>query len=260
MTDSRRAIPGEADIPLHVRVKGEQLTIGVEGNVILVTVTAADQLHRLAVRIDFRDPTTGGHDPHGVSTGIPHPRQQLVLLPIAGNSRVTDFRQLSVVAGANVKRFAIGAERDRMRTMFAFPADFAQQFDLVVLVVIVGVRHPVQPRGFTVALMSHDVERTESTKQAVSSADVYLNGLNPGEIACGVQRDAVELAVLVGGDQPTLGVGREADPGTLFPRDLVQRGQLKSFRHPQSCLRGPLGRELASKRELANKQGAHEQT
>ena len=60
MANTRWSVPWQSKIPFHVRVIGEQFTVRVKGNVVLVAKAIGDQLKLFAFGIGFADPSGRG--------------------------------------------------------------------------------------------------------------------------------------------------------------------------------------------------------
>ena len=140
------------------------------------------------------------------------PRQQVVLAPdAAARASRSSSVSLRLVAADDVERLAVGAEEDRVRAVLAAAVDLAQQLDLVEHVVAVGVADAVQPAARTCRpRVDDDVQAVERPEQALGLADRRRRSSRPWCRSAlppiGGRRDAVELAVLVGDDEPALGV------------------------------------------------------
>jgi hypothetical protein len=57
--DARGAIPRQVDVPLHVRVVGEQLAVAIEGDIERIAIAHRDQIPFLAVGADAADVAAG---------------------------------------------------------------------------------------------------------------------------------------------------------------------------------------------------------
>ena len=60
MEDPAVGIPGELVVPLSVRVEGEQVSVLVEGEVVLVAETVSDDLALFSIRRDAQNGSLGG--------------------------------------------------------------------------------------------------------------------------------------------------------------------------------------------------------
>ena len=139
VVDAGGHVPRRAHVPLHVGVVGEELAVGIEGDVVLVAEAAGEELDAFAVRVGFADVAAGGEDAAGVAVGVPQAGDQVVLADGDRAGVVEVFRDFGVVAVGEVDRFAIRAEDDAVGAVFAAAVAFADELGLVELVVAVGV-------------------------------------------------------------------------------------------------------------------------
>jgi len=93
--------------------------------------------------------------------------------------------------------------------------DLAEELDLVVAVVAVGVADAIEAVG--APLVHHRVEAIEGVEQPVGAGEVhaYGIGLDRSVAARGRRRHAIEFAVLVRGNEPTLRVDAQRHPRAL---------------------------------------------
>jgi hypothetical protein len=152
-------------------------------------------------------------------------------------------------------------------TVFAAALHVAEEFDLVELVGALGVAQAPEAL-FAGDFVDHDVEAVEGVEEAVGAdggrfaagglralrsgrglevGHIGNRGQGGGELlnlgaggrAEGGRRDAVEAAVLVGGDDAAFGIDGEGDPRALvFFRDGVEELDLETGRDGE---RGRLG-------------------
>ena len=81
MVDAGGPVPGGVQVPLHVRIEGEEFPLPVEGGIIRIAKSGRDDLPCLPFRINLRNMTNRGPRPlHEML----HGRQQLVLTPEFG--------------------------------------------------------------------------------------------------------------------------------------------------------------------------------
>ena len=145
MTDSRGSIPGRSEIPLHIGIVSEQLAFGIESDIVLVAVSHTEDFPVLTAFIDVTDPTAGRENPSRVSVRIPATRQQMIFVPVARNAAAGDlFGQLRMVASSDEQRFAIRAECDGMRTMFAAAGNEHAVFIAIDQAVIICISQTMQ--------------------------------------------------------------------------------------------------------------------
>ncbi len=117
-----------------------------------------------------------------------------------------------------------------MHAVLAAAPDLAEELDLVVAVVAVGVAHAIEAVG--APLVHHRVEAVEGVEQPVDAGQVHADrlGLDRTASARGRRRHAVELAVLVRGDEPALRVGAQRHPRALgLLRHRVEQVELESL-------------------------------
>ena len=108
-----------------------------------------------------------------------------------------------------------------MRAVLAAAVDFFQRLNLVELVVAVGVDHPVKAAAVPgdPAAVHHDIQAVERPQQPLRVPDWHVDFLDVnlrGVVADLRRRDAVKVAVLVGGDQAALVILGQRDPRALF--------------------------------------------
>ena len=145
---------------------------------------------------------------------------------LSGTRERIDLRQLGRVAADDVERFAVRGEDDRMHAVLAAAPDLAEELDLVVPVVAIGVAHAIEAVG--APLVHHHVKAVEGVEQPVGAGEVHSDrlGLDRTATARGRRRHAIELAVLVRGDQPALRVGAQRHPRALgLLRHRVEHGR-----------------------------------
>ena len=106
-----------------------------------------------------------------------------------------------------------------MRAVLAAAFELAEQLDLVELVVAVRCRCTrYRPLVVLLAAVDDDVEAVERPEQPLGLADVDVDRLDLRRRRVAAERrrrDAVELAVLVGDDEPALRVDAHVDPRAL---------------------------------------------
>lgn len=213
------AIPGGADVPLHVGVVAEELALGAEGDVELVAEAGAEELEVFAIGIHGADVAAGGEAAAGVAVGIPEAGQELILtpLPTGGAGGIEILGEVGVVAAVEEDACAIGADGHGVEAVLATAFHGVELVDLVELVVAAGVGEAVEAVVLAV-LVDHDVEAVEGVEEAVGLAHVdgELLGLEGGGGADGRDGHAVDAAVLVAGDEAALLVDGEGDPGALL--------------------------------------------
>ena len=230
VADSRRAVPGQVEIPLHVGVVGKQLAVRVERSVELVSKTGRHQLPVFAFWIDAADEAAGS--PRASHEAALNSREEIVLIPVSRNSRRRDFCHLRPVSADYDERFSIRVRQHGMRSMLAGALQRAKHLDGVEVSVAVFISDPVEAAFVQLAFVDVHVEAVEGPQQTLSFSDVdvdFLNhcfGLRP-ELRW---RHAVKRTVLVRDDQSAFRVGAHVDPGSLLAfRDGVKQLNLKPF-------------------------------
>ena len=242
MVDPRGAVPGSAEIPLHVGVVQEEFAVGIEGHVVGVAIPGRPDFPRPAVGIGARHVTAGGEQANGMPVGVPHPRNDLILIPVrrqpAGaigrelhpplistdaphRQRLGDVgdreRQLGVVAAEHEQPLAVGRQQHGVRAMLARTLETAELLDRIGHVVTVGIRHPVEAAAGTA--IADDVERIKRPEQSLGRRERHGNPLDdrgPGAVDRGGGNADESFVALIARDQPALGIGGQADPRTEF--------------------------------------------
>ena len=177
-----------------------------------------------------------------MAVGVPHPRDDLILVPVGGEAaggagrqrrptlvgpnashglRLGDVghleRQFCVIATNHKQPLVVGRQQDRVRAVLATAFKTAKLFEMIRHVVAVGVGDAVEPAaGATVA---DHVQGVEGPEQPLRGGDRHGNPLNLRDAGAveGCGRDSHEpLVTLIAGDEPPLGVSREADPRSQF--------------------------------------------
>ena len=126
MVDASGPIPGSTDIPFHIRVVNEELTIAVQGEVNRVTVAHVHNLTFLAVRAHFHDPSAWSLTSFVVPIGIV--LQKVIVFPVVPNAGLLVFRGGGVVARYDVKIFPVRRDNNGVRAMFASSIHLRQEF------------------------------------------------------------------------------------------------------------------------------------
>ncbi len=149
VVDPRRPVPGQRDVPLHVRVVREQLAVAIERTVVGVAKAPHEQLDEAAVGVGPHDRAAGRLDARGVAVGVfVLRRDQLAVVEMmvraGGGQRRLDE---GVVADDDVNE-AVRAEHRRMRPMLAHAAlELEERFDALGGAVVVGIGQPVEGRA-----------------------------------------------------------------------------------------------------------------
>ena len=194
MVDPRGAVPRHPEVPLHVGVVDKQFAIGVESHVVGVAVAGRPDIPLLPVAVGAHDVASRREDADGVAVGVPHPRDDLVLVPVrresargAGRQRRPPLirpdtahrlrfgdvghlkRQLGVVAADHEQPLAVGRWQNRVRAMLACAFETAELLDAIRHVVAVGVGDAVEPTAR--ASVADDVQRVECPEQTLRGSD-----------------------------------------------------------------------------------------
>jgi len=148
VVDAGGAIPGRAEVPLHVGIEGEEFAVLVEGGIEFIAEAGADHFDLPGIGIGLEDEAAGGETTFGVAVGIPHAGEEVVLGPGKGRAGVVDFfGRVGVVAEDEVEGFSVRAGDDAVEPMLAAAIEFAEQFFFIKLTVIVGVAEAVEAIG-----------------------------------------------------------------------------------------------------------------
>ena len=117
------------------------------------------------------------------------------------------------IAAGDVEALSVGRERDGMIAVFAASFDFAQQRLLIELVRALRVAQPPESGGVRL-FVHHHIQAAKGVEQPVRSGDVCGQFLHLRHFLAADRRrrQAIESAVLIAGDEPSLIVHREADP------------------------------------------------
>ena len=248
------AIPGAADVPLHVGVVGEELALVVEGDVELVAETVAEEFHVFAIGLHAANEAAGGEFASGVAVRIPQAREDMVFVPNFRGAAGAEFLgQIGVVAAIEVDAFAIGADDHAVQAVLAAAFHGDELGGLVVLIVAIGVLEAVEAVPLAV-LVHHDVEAVEGGEQAMGLAhfDSEFFGFERGGGADGGNAHAVDAAVLVTGDEAALRIDGERHPGAfLILWHVVKFLDLEALRHGDVCRSDGFGRTGVSTADFA---------
>src|SRR5262249_49471879 len=106
-------------------------------------------------------------------------------------------------------------QHDRVHAVLAAAPDLSKQLDLVKAIVAVGVARTVET--VCAPLIDHDVKAVKGAQEPVRAGHVDAECLGRYRRALVRlrQRHPVELALLIGGNQPALGIDTERYPRTL---------------------------------------------
>ena len=247
VADAGRAVPGHAQVPLHVRVEGEHIARWVEGNVEGIAKPTGHHLPALAQRVDVSDPPAGSGAVVGVAAGIQDFGEQVVVFPDPGQPVGVHLGQVGVVTGDHVERLPVGSQHDAVWPVLAETFQLLEQGNPVELIVVVGVLQAIQPASpikilfFIVqVVVHHHVQAVKSPQQPLGVTHLddgvgnrrFVLNLQPLDHrsqrvgANGSQVHPVQRSVLIGGDQPPLVIEGHRHPRT----HLVVRGTVQMLR------------------------------
>src|ERR1051326_5291186 len=170
MADARGAVPGRADVPLHVGVPGEQLAVGIEVEIERIAEAAADKLPVLGVGVELGDPAARGHDVAREIVAVRHTRHEMVFPPALDDAAGVDVRKLREVTADDVQRLAVWTEADGMRAMLTAAVELTQQLGGIVLVVALGRAQAIEAVALASAVGDHDVQAIEGVEKTVRLA------------------------------------------------------------------------------------------
>src|SRR5262249_54036087 len=135
VVDARGAIPRDADVPFHIGVVREKLTVAIEGSIELVAESCSDQLPGLALWIGPSDPALRSQRVVHEAGG--NARNKVVLTPDQRDAGRIELSRLRVVAAHDKNRFAVGRRNERMDAVLAAAIDAAKKLHVVETVVAV---------------------------------------------------------------------------------------------------------------------------
>ena len=190
MVDTRRPVPGGAEIPFHVGVVDKHLAVGIEGEVVGIAIATGPHLPRLSLRIGAHDIAARREDSHGMAVGVPQPRDEQIFVPVGGQPagslrgqfhaalggahaaerlRFGDVfhlkRHLRVVAADDEQLRAIGGKLDVVWPMLAAPFEFAEFLDAIERVIAVGVAHAIEAAARPA--VADDIERIKGPQETL---------------------------------------------------------------------------------------------
>ena len=234
---TRRAVPREAHVPLHVAVVGERAADLVEREVVAVAEARGHEFPLRAFAIGAHDPSARRHHADGVAVRIPQAREDDVLLPDLGQARVLErlLRRRAVVAADDPDR-AIGRKHDLVRPVLAAIArDRGEHLLVVVGAVVVRVAQAPHAARLRRAFIHDREEIVVDREKSVRAADLGLDELDRrrrGVDAVGARLDGKRAAVLRAHDDAlTAHIGRHRDDrATRLGRDVHELAD-ESRRH-----------------------------
>ena len=241
--DAVRNIPRGALVPLHVGVVGEEFAVLIEGEVELIAEAEGEEFHGFAFGIGAADVAAGGEFVFGVAAGVPHAREEVVLVPTDGAGFFHAGGEVGVVAVGEINGLAVGREGEGVGAVFAAALHLAEEFEFIELIVAVGVAQAPEA-AFVWRFTDHDVETVEGVEEAVGTdggagsvgglgafgrgsgrrirrgrdgreGDGEFLDLGAGRGAEGREGDTIKAPILVGGEKAAFVVEGEPDPGAL---------------------------------------------
>ena len=173
-----------------------------------------------------------------MAPGVPETRDEEIFVPVGGQAarcfggkldtalvgadaterlRLGDIfhgeRRKGVVAADDEQLLAIGGEADGMGAMLPAPLKGPELFDMIEDVVAVGVGRPVKATAR--AAVADDIQGVERPQEPLGTGELDRDLLHNRRLRAieRRRRDPHEpLVALIAGDQPSLGIGGEADP------------------------------------------------
>lgn len=183
----------------------------------------------------------GPHAPHGLRLGEIHDLEG----------------KLRVVAADDEQPGAVGGEQDVVGPMLTAAGKRTELFHAVGHVVAVGIGDPIEAAAG--ASVTDDIEGVERPEQSLGAGDFGGDSLDDrlaGAVERGRRDPDEPLIPLIAGDQPSLGIGRQRDPGAEFlPRHDEQTFDRKPVEEGEripGTIRPALGRGT-----LAGRGGGH---
>ena len=149
MDDAGVSIPTGSDVPLHVGVVGEEITLGTERDVVCVSESTGDEFIPGAVEIGSNHIAGRRHPAHGVSARIPQPFQQYVLVGMLERRVASQaFRRPNMVSMDEVERLAVGSQCNGVGTVLATPVPGGELFMHLERSIAIDIPKPVQSTAF----------------------------------------------------------------------------------------------------------------
>ena len=260
-----RAIPGHPGVPLHVRVKAEDVAAAVHGDVVGVARAGVHQLPLLAIQIRLRQPAARGQDIAHEAAAQQH-GVKLVFRPVARNQARLAARLGRLVATHHIQALAILGGNDAMRTVLTgFARKGAQQLHGVELVITIGVLAAVKATTLISIVIHHAIKCSGMIQQPLTVTEVDAELFHLRLTGAAIQRrrgDAVERAILVAANHAPLVVLRHGHPGAfLLLRYRVQQLHLEAFGDldlvSRCCLTGQLSERRRRAEQQRNENGFH---
>ena len=104
-----------------------------------------------------------------------------------------------MISAANVQRLLVGRQNNCVRAVFVSTLQQAKVLGRVILVITIGVAHPMQTNFWLVTAIRHDIQTVKGTQESLSHSDVDVDWFNFDRVSGTDRRrsDTVQLAVLV---------------------------------------------------------------
>ena len=146
MVNPGRPIPRRTLVPLHVRIKNEQLSVRVKCQPIGIPEATSNHLPPVAVAVGANDVPGRCYDPLVKQDAIPVAGQQLILCIIAvGRLRARGkiLGQEHIVPVRKIDE-TVGAKRDRVASMTDCATGFFEECHLIELIIPGRISEPIK--------------------------------------------------------------------------------------------------------------------
>ena len=205
-------VPGESEVPLHVRIEGEEFPLRVQGEVEGVPESGAELGPLVIGQIQPMDGARRHPDRIGVAPRIQVTLQQVVFLKSPGRGPGVDGHVGVGVVSVEQVEVAVHSGQDGVRSMFSdsSPAG-GDQGGGVGLVVAIFVDQPVESGSFGAVGLNQQVSGAQVV-HPVRSLDPVREVPDSFEPAvCILIRQNVDAPVLAGHDRPAPVVEGQVD-------------------------------------------------
>ena len=211
--ESRTAIPRGPDVPLHVRVVGEELTVRGEVEVVGIPKPARDDLPLGPVEIGAEHQTARRHLAHRMAAGIPDPLEHGVLRPVRVRARLRDRGRGHAVVPDRGPDHAVRPEHQPVRSVLRTVAVRRQMFRDLEAIVTVTILQSPETTGTTRIVDHARVEITTDEQKSLGTTDRFVQSLDD-HLRSGVlgNRDPLERSVLRGHHDPPLRIDGHRTP------------------------------------------------
>ena len=172
-----RAVPGSADVVLHVGVVDEEFAMVVVGEVVGIAVADGVEPDVVAAGLEADDKAARSFAA-GVVAVVSAAWEEVVFVPVLHHIDGDVCGKVGVVPGEVDDSFAVGAEDQGMGMVVAAHSKADEVLNFVVLVVTSAISEPEDATlGFG---FSGDVEATEGAEDAIGASDFNIESLNMG--------------------------------------------------------------------------------